>query len=61
MDFGFGTEVLPHPRKAKFERVLRPQLRGGASKTEEKNCFGAAQLTVEADERPDVWPAGRAG
>ena len=24
-DVGFGTEVLPHSRKAKFEPVLRPQ------------------------------------
>jgi hypothetical protein len=33
----------------------------GTSPTEEANCFGAAQLTVEADERLGFWPAGRAG
>jgi len=30
----FGTEVLPHSRKAKFEPVLRQQFSVGTSKTE---------------------------
>ena len=61
VDVSFGIEVLPRPRKVKLEHFLRPQHLGRDIPTKEANCFGAAQLTVEADERLGFWPAGRAG
>ena len=57
----FGTEVLPHSRKAKLEPVLRQQYWPEHQRLKGMSCFGAAQLTVEADQRlvsgPPAEPA----
>ena len=59
---GFGTAVLPPSQQRKIDQVcVGSVITRTTKRLKKQSCLGAAQLTVEADERLDSGPAGRAG